>query len=172
MLRKHISLKSSYTVNECLDLLRPHIDSTFLKLGGKDFAGKVAKDKASFRKKLSYNNGFQTVLSAKLSSQENATGTLIEARVGMGTTTILSGLVWLSVVTLATLFCSLPLAFQYLFSQTPEPGGNSILLIIIPPSLLLFGALLVSFGRWLARDEEAVLMTFLQTCLKAEIVTK
>lgn len=167
MFRKRISLIAPHSIAECKNLLSPHIDTSFIKDGFQSFVGKLTETKLRIRKRIHYRNGYQTVLDARLLPSDDESQTVIAGHIGLQIFAIWYGLIWTSGVLLGIIFLSIPSIIEYL-STYPKPQTEGIFIgIFVPPCMLLFSILLVTFGRWLARHEEAQLRAFLQETIQA-----
>lgn len=144
--------ETTLTPEECAARLRPAIDDYLMIFGGKSVIGHAHAGGASLRKRIWYRNGFQTVLDAKF-RREGAT-TIVEGRTGMGTFTKLFMLAWCGMLIL--------IGGGMMLSVLSASGGvEGIGVGLFPFGMIAFAVVLVGFGRWLARDEAAFLLSFL-----------
>lgn len=167
MLRKKIALIAPHAVAECVELLMPHIDTSFMKLGKQAYAGRLTDSKICIRKRIRYNNGFQTVLEASMLAGADQNQTKIVGHIGLRRATICFGVFWIAFVLLGVVVLSIPTAMDHFSGHPQTVTGNPLIAIFVPPGMLLFTFLLVSFGRWLARREESEITTFLTQTIHA-----
>jgi hypothetical protein len=159
MIRKHLVLISPHDVNECLARLGPHVDTSFFGFGTQPFLGKLTPARLAIHKRIHYRNGFQTWLEATFEPFHG--GTRLNTDIGMNRFTIFFGFFWFAIVLISILFLSLPTAIRYGGSKQALPG------ILVPPGMFIFGVILFFFGRWLARNEETELLTFLENTIQS-----
>jgi hypothetical protein len=109
-----------------------------------------------------YGNSFQTVLSGSMRWRDGQTEIACRA-----------GLRWMVIVFMAVWFAGVT-SFAILFGETLVArilsGDHSLensIGLLIPPGMMLFGVLLVWFGRTLAGTEEQTLIDFLRDTIDA-----
>jgi len=159
-------LCSPHSVEECHRRLKESVDTSFFPYFSlKPVAGRVSKTSISIRKNINYVNSFQTVLRGSL--RPKGSGTEIEAKVGLhpfvktfmfiwfGGLFIIGGMIFL--VTLSSLFI-----------KNSSIDIGTIMGILMPPGMAIFGIALLKFGKHLARKESAFLKGFLFNLLDAK----
>jgi hypothetical protein len=149
-------MTSPLSRDELASTLREQIDSPFVLFGKKTFIGRASASRIWIVRRVGYRNSFQTVLTATLSTSDSG-GTLLRCRTGMSAFVIAFLSVWFGgVLTIGGAVVSLPFI---------EAAWKPELLIL--PAMLLFGVGLVSFGRWLAKGEDELLVSFLEDAVDA-----
>jgi hypothetical protein len=104
-------------------------------------------------KTLRYRNSFQTEARGRWSSE--GTGTRIELSLGMNRLSVVALIFALVVVGAVT----------SRFGFTPTAEVSTLLVRAIPVLMLILGAALVAFGRWLSRRESDELIALLSRTL-------
>lgn len=159
-------IHTALTPDQCRERLAAEIDSDgILTLGGAFGSKRVigSVDDAGFRLhvRIGYRNSFQTFLTGKF--VEDAYGTSVQMRSGMHPFVTAFMCVWMTGAILggvgATIASMCEILTKGSFVALPLAG--------LPVLFPLFGVGLVSFGRWLARDEENELAQFVIDKLKA-----
>src|SRR4051812_9631912 len=110
MLRRKVSLLAPHSVAECVKLLKPHIDTSFMKVGKQPYTGKLSDSKLSIRKRIHYRNGFQTMLEAVMLPGVDQNQTRIVGHIGLQTASIYFGAFWIAFVLLLVVSLSIPAA--------------------------------------------------------------
>jgi len=151
--------ETTLTPEECAARLRPAIDGYLMFFGGKSVIGHANTGGASLRKRIWYRNSFQTVLDARF--RQEGTTTIVEGRTGMGILTRVFMLIWCGAVLLIGGGVTLSAL------SASEGGAGTIGAGLFPVGMVAFAVALVTFGRWLARDEAAFLLSFLRGRLDA-----
>lgn len=156
-------LASPLSPTQCAQTLREAVDSPWVFLGKKPVVGTVGEDNAVLRKRIKGRNSFQTLLKVKMSGRTD--GTALSCKGGMSLAVAIFITLWLGVVLviggavfLATV-ASLTGAGE---SEIPPAIG-----LFVPPTLLVFGVLLLTIGRKMAKAEEAFLLAFVTQTLQA-----
>jgi hypothetical protein len=159
-----IELTSPLPPDECIARLQAAIDHysfRALVFGSKPVLGRVSLHSIHLRKRIDYQNSFQTVLSGWL--EPDGSGTVFHGRTGMGLFII---------VFMALLFSFLLLLGVLLFLATligANHVDNSLLIgVLLLLGLLAWGAGLIWFGRYLARGEDRFLIDFLAETLQVD----
>jgi hypothetical protein len=125
--------------------------------------GQVTASTLRLRKRIRYNNSFQTRLTATM--EPAGRGTLIRGKFALHPFTRVFLPIWFGGV---LFFCAI--AIVALVSHpggSPQGNGNGWMFLLIPLGMLVFGLALVRFGRFLARDEQRFLTEFLRQTLDA-----
>jgi hypothetical protein len=161
-----IIFRSPHSIEECHRRLKESVDTSFFPFfSSKQVAGKVSKNSISIRKRISYRNSFQTVLRGSLNPTTN--GTEIMSTIGLHPFVKIFMIIW---------FCGLiiiggmiiVIALSSFFRENSPTDIGSIMGILIPPGLTVFGIALLKFGKYLARDESIILKNFLIDLLEAK----
>jgi hypothetical protein len=171
--KERLELYSHFPPEECVRRLSAAIDverslfRTWASLTGKrPVAGWVKDSSFRLRKRITYNNGFQTYLTGTL--QPRDAGTLIGGEFGLNALTRLFIPLWFGFL-FFFMGVSYPIVLISLFKPHPamEHTQDTWPFLVVPPGMLLFGYLLIRFGRYLARDEAGFLSDFLRQTLEA-----
>jgi hypothetical protein len=151
--------ETTLTPEECAERLRPAVDGYFKLFGGKPVVGRVNARGVSLRKRIGYNNGFQTLLSA--SFRRDGATTFVEGHAGMSLFAMAFMVFWCGGV--------MSIAGRVVVSTLSGPNvdGVGLELALFPLGMIAIAAAIVVFGRWLARDEAAFLISFLRRRLDA-----
>lgn len=120
-------------------------------------SGSVSHTAISLRKRLSYQNSFQTFLKARLYPEGD--GTRIIGSLGMHSFVKIFLVLWIGSV--LALMVAVPFFSQARSSDSPALNW------IVPPLMLAGAIAMVLFGRYLARHEAAFLKKFVLTQLDA-----
>jgi len=145
---------------EFLRRLQAGVDSEWTFGGGKSVVGKVDDDGFRLRLRIEYRNSFQTFMFGAV--QADGRGARIVARTGMHPFAAVFMTLWLSVIALASATGVAGLA-------QAEPGETAPwFVILVPVGMLAFGIALVGIGRWIARNERARLVEFLERIAEAK----
>jgi len=151
-----VRFASALPRSACADRLREAVDSPFVLFGKKSVVGTVGDAKATLRKRIKGRNSFQSCLRVTLA--DVSTGTTLECRGGLHLAVIVFMIFWMGVVVL--IGGSVFLAAIIALTTTADSEIPPAMGLVIPPSMLLFGVVLVLFGRRMARGEEAFLLDF------------
>jgi hypothetical protein len=128
--------------------------------GTRPVIGRIRGTRLTARKRIWYRNSFQTYLSAELTDHENQT--LVRCGFSMHPFVIAFVAVWFA----GAVFGGGTLFIQSLIRLISDPSrapGSVWGGLAVPVGLILFGAGLLAFGRWLACDEQAFLIDFVRT---------
>lgn len=150
---------------EIVRVLTDETDRWWAFSGAKPFVASVSDDGFSLHVRQWYRNSFRTQLRARF--HEDAGGTRLSCRAGMHPFVIAFMVVWFGIV--ATISAGILATLL----GTPSGDGDTLRIASGFFFLLLmgvFGAGLISFGRWLARDELARMLAFLSEVIDAERV--
>jgi hypothetical protein len=140
--------------DEIVKRLTAAIDRGWAFFGSKPVVGQVDANAFRLRWRIGYRNSFQTVMFGRF--VDEARGTRLACRSGMHPAVTAFMALWFAFVT--------PLAFV---SVSALVNGASDPALFISVLMLAFGVVLVAFGRWLARDERARLIAFLEQVAQA-----
>lgn len=143
-----IEVFSPFCPDDCASRLDAAIDSEWKFFGSKPVIGRASESSLRLRKRIFYNNSFQSILVATMRPEQR--GTIISGTCGMRPVVRIGMLIWFAGVILI----GLPVAFSML--RTHDSMG-----VAIPVGLLVFGFALIKFGRYLARNETRFLKDFL-----------
>ncbi len=164
-----IVLLSPHSMEECQMRLKGAVDTSFPPyFSSKQVAGRVSKDSISIRKRIRYRNSFQTVLRASLKPSENRTK--LFADIGLHPFVKIFMFIWFGSLILigGLIFIT---SLSSLAKETSADIGT-IMGILIPLGMAIFGIALLKFGKYLARDESAFLIAFLIDLLDAEEINR
>jgi hypothetical protein len=146
-------LVSPCTRDEIERRLRNNIDSGFNLFGSNPIVGWADRERFNLRVRIGYRNSFQTILRGRLIDAGD--GTRIRCQAGMPIFSIAFMTVWFSLI--GSYFVA---ALPHLSWR--DPGD------VVAIALPAFGVALVAIGRWIARDELAKLVAFLEDKIDAE----
>ena len=163
--QSEINLASSLSRDEIRRKLRDSIDSEWIVFGGLSaFRGCVGDDTFRLRKRIWYNNSFQTHLRGHLLLDSR--GTLIRCRAGMHPAVIAFLAVWFDGIALFATISLVSLLGHFAVGW-PIRVTDTFGLLAGSIAMIALGIGLVRFGRWLARDEKRQLIEFLERCVSA-----
>src|SRR5437899_1623419 len=131
MLRQKVTLLAPHSVAECVELLKPHIDTSFMKFGKQPYAGKLTDSKLSIQKRIRYRNGFQTVLEAAMVAGVDQNQTRIVGYIGLQRATVYFGVFWIAFVLMAVVLLSVPAAMDYFSGHSKAVNGNVLVGIFV-----------------------------------------
>jgi hypothetical protein len=157
---------SPHPIEECYRRLKEAVDtSLFPYFSSKQVAGRVSKRSISIRKRIYYRNSFQAVLRASL--KPSPSGTEIISTVSLHPFVKIFMFIWFGGLIMigGIIFV---IALSSYFKENSLKDIGSIMWILIPPGMAIFGIALLKFGKYLARDESKVLKRFLIDLLDAE----
>jgi hypothetical protein len=165
-----VKLVSPLTPAECVARLTAAVDleRAFSPgaawFGSKPVIGRVTETSLRLRKRTGYRNSFQNYLTATMRAE--AGGTSISGHVGMNPFVRAFMFVWFGFLVLfgGAIFIS---SIASAFGVSHARHKNEWMGIAFFPIMLVFGFLLVRFGRYLARNEERFLTEFLIRALDA-----
>jgi hypothetical protein len=149
--------ETTLTPEECAARLGSAIDGYLSLFGGKAVIGHANARGASLRKRIWYNNSCRSVLDAKF-RRDGAT-TIVDCRTGMSRFTVGFMIVWCGIVAL--------LGGSIVILALNSPNGEAGGMALFPIGMIAFAAVIVGFGRWLARGEDEFLNAFLRRKLDA-----
>jgi hypothetical protein len=152
-----IELATRLSPDECVRRLRENVDGWWMMFGKKPVIGRLSGTRFTGRVRIPYRNSFQTCVSADIHAE--AGGAFIVCRFGMNRFVIAFMAVWFAVA--AAGFCGVLLVLLHQEGR----GGDAWSGLAVMMAMLGFGAGLVLFCRWLAR--EAILTRFLCEVLQA-----
>jgi hypothetical protein len=158
--RVPVELVSKLDRAEVVRRLQGAVDSEWRFGGGKGVVGKVDEHGFRLRLRIGYRNSFQTHMFGAV--QADGRGARIVARTGMHPFAAAFMTLWLSVIAIGVTIGVAGL----IQAQPGEPVPA--LLILVPIGLLAFGVALVGIGRWIARNERALLVEFLARTTEAK----
>jgi hypothetical protein len=158
--RTPVEVVSKLDRAEVLRRLQAGVDSEWTFGGGKDVVGRVAEDGFRLRLRIGYRNSFQTFMFGTV--QAAGRGTRIVARTGMHPFAAVFMTLWISVVGLGA-----AIGVAGLLQAQPGDAVQG-LIILVPIGMFAFGIALVGIGRWIARNERARLIEFLERTADAK----
>ncbi|MFH2044876.1 MAG: hypothetical protein ABIK92_07000 [Pseudomonadota bacterium] len=158
--------RSPHSIEECHRRLKESVNTSFFPyFSSKQIAGRVSKRSISISKRIYYRNSFQTVLRASL--KPIPSGTEIISTIGLHPFVKIFMFIWFGglIIIGGIIFV---IALSSFFKENSRSEIGSIMGILIPPGMAIFGIALLKFGKYLARDESKVLQKFLIDLLDAE----
>lgn len=158
--RTPVEMVSRLDRADVLRRLQAGVDSEWTFGGGKGVVGRVGDDGFRLRLRLGYRNSFQTFMFGTL--RADGRGTRIAARTGVHPFTAVFMTLWLSVVAVAA-----TIGVAGLFQPQPDAASQGLILLV-PVAMFAFGIALVGIGRWVARNERARLIAFLENTAEAK----
>jgi hypothetical protein len=159
-----LELQSPLTPAQCLERLKQNTDSYWRLFGTKPVVGWVRGQKFSGLKRITYRNSFQTRILAIFHASGN--GSQIILRFGAAPLVQIFVAIWLAGVLGIGGAAFTSGIIAYIRGDEPK---NSWMTLAIPLIMAAFGICLYKFGRWLAREEQAFLLTFIMTTLDARL---
>lgn len=156
---RRLTLHSSLSADECLERLKAELGSTFVMGGTGPVIGRVSANQVTLRRDIFYGNSFATIVFAavnEMSNEGSEVRCLIAARDGVRAMTA----VWFGGL---ILFLFLAVAMS-----VAQPSPEMWIFIAAPIPMLIFGVLLVAFCRYLARDDEGIILGYLRKRLEAQ----
>ncbi len=132
--------------------------------GAKQVVGRITEQSLRLRKRIQYHNSFQSRLTATIEPAPD--GTMISARVAMERGARVFMAFWIA----GTLVSGCP--FLLAAARSVPATAHEWMGVLVPISMPVFGALLVGFGRYLARDEARFLKEFLIQTLDAQVASE
>ena len=159
-----LELQSPLTPPQCHDELRLNTDPYWKFFGNRPVIGWLRNNKFTGYRRIYYGNSFRTRVLALF--EDNGNGSRIVLRFGVNPFAQAFMAFWFTGVLGigGTIFI---FGLQAAISGS-EPVGNWISLVV-PPLMVAFGIGFYKFGRWLARNEQAFLLDFIMTTLKARL---
>jgi hypothetical protein len=152
--RVPVAVTSKLDRAEVLRRLQAAVDSEWTFGGAKAVVGRVDEYGFRMRLRIGYRNSFQTFMTGTMKAEGR--GTRIEVRTGMHPFAAVFMTVWLSVVALAA-------TIGVAGAIGAQPGAPvQALLLLVPLGMFGFGIALAGMGRWIARNERARLIEFLE----------
>jgi hypothetical protein len=141
---------SHHSMEECHMRLKEAVDTSFFSyFSSKQVVGRISKDAISIRKRIRYRNSFQTVLRASLKPSGN--GTKLLANIGLHPFVKIFIFIWFGALILIGGLIVI-ISLSSLTKNTSADIGT-IMGILIPLGMAMFGIALLKFGKYLARDE-------------------
>lgn len=160
MARVPVAVTSKLDPAEVLRRLQAAVDSEWTFGGGKDVVGHVGDGGFRLRLRIGYRNSFQTHMFGAVRAEGR--GTRIVARTGMHPFAAVFMTVWISMVGLAAVMV---VAGSI---ETRPAEAEQGLIVLVPVGMLALGIALVGIGRWVARNERARLIEFLERTVDAK----
>jgi hypothetical protein len=159
----HLDLYSPLAPSACASRIRAEIDvEKFVSLsalfGSKPVVGRVTDSTLRLRKRIWYRNSFQTYLTATM--RPEGSGTRICGEFAMHGFARAFMAVWFGLVLLIGGGSFIFALISGLRDTSQLQSALSVFLFGAP--MLVFGTLLVWFGRYLARDEARFMTEFLR----------
>ncbi len=149
---------------DCTTRLKANIDSGWAPFGTTPVRGSVGDTRFQLRKRIRYNNSFQTCCYGRL--ETSGSGTLIHCRFGLNRFAIVFMVIWFGFFAAITAGFILGLAtYQPSGASNETVAGFPVFLIAMP----VFGVAAILFGRYLARDEQGFLSDFICAVLDAKV---
>lgn len=156
-------------MEECHMRLKESVDTSFFPyFSSKQVAGRVSNDSISIRKRIHYRNSFQTVLRALLKPSGNSTKLFVNIGLHPFVKTFI--FIWFGFLILIGGFIFI-ISLSSLAKNTSADIGT-IMGILIPFGMAVFGIALLKYCKYLARDEPAFLKAFLINLLDAEEINR
>ena len=163
-----MKLRTHLPIDECRARLESAIDPERFAFtpsghsGSREILGSIGDSSFRLQKRRTYRNSFAPFFYGRFRAADS--GTLIDGECRMHLVVKVFMGYWFSFVVLAACFGIV--SFLSTDRVHREPGAG-ILSVLFPAALFAFGFGLVTIGRWLARDEEQAILTFLKDTLEA-----
>jgi hypothetical protein len=162
-----INLISPMSPAECVERLKPFVDSPLVLFGSRPLIGEVSEQKLQLRKRISYRNSFQSRLVAELSVEDHQTRLCCSFQTQpFGLLVGIIGIAVLFVVatTFGTVLISGAVTGAMLKSANPLLLAIPFLVLVL---LVVGGAGVAALGKRLARGEEDYILDTLSKALEA-----
>jgi len=159
------TLRTRFEPEVCAQRLKARINSDYNWFGSKPAQGTVGRGWARLRKQIGYRNSFQTVMDVSMTPARDHT--LLSCRVGLSPFVWAFAFVWVGFLGLLWLG-----GLTDLFLNGVGADGGGLVFVLFPLGMIGFGAALLAFGRWLARDEATFLLAFVRETLEADLVNE
>src|ERR1043166_3302047 len=132
--------------------------------GSRPVAGRVDNSSMRLHKRISYNNSFQTFLTATM--RPHGAGTVIQGDFAMHPITRRFMPIWFGGVILigGTGFI---ISLVAMLRHSSAEQESFLPFLLGPPGMLVFGYVLICFGRYLARDEAKFITDFVRHTIDA-----
>jgi hypothetical protein len=161
-----LELFSPLPPEECVERLcaATDPDGGFSFFGGNPVVGRISGRTVRLRKRIYYGNSFQILFTGTL--QPAGAGTMLRGRFGIQRWVWGFMVFWFAFNSLVggILFVA---TLVTVLGGPMQAKGDPWVGLVVPPGLVLFGAGLLWFGRYLARDEPEFLRGFLVEVLEA-----
>ena len=151
--------------DECCSRLKESVASSWSFDFPAPVVGMVAERRFRLRRRIWYRNSFQAIAAGTL--EESGPGTRIRCEFRMNLFVQAFMVVWLCGAVLIS--GGLAVSTIAAFLRTGDGGWNALVAVCFASIFPIFGAGLLAFGRWLARDERAFLIGHIRTNLEAQI---
>lgn len=152
------TLRTGLSVSDCVSRLRAELGAGLVMGGSGAVIGRVGSGQATLKRKIFYGNSLATVVRARL-VQNREGGTEIRCLSnGSGYARGFMAM-WFTFILLWWVGATITVVF------TRDPWG--VLFVLFPVPMLAFGVGFVVFCRYLARNDEAVVLDYLRNRLEA-----
>lgn len=160
-----VELLSPLAPDECESRLRAATDrgGPLARFGLEPVVGRVSGGSVRLRKRIAYSNSFQTVLTGSL--EGHGGGTIFRGRAGLHPLVTAFMTAWIGVVATAGAACVV--AVLVALAGRNRVGFAGIVFFIPLLLLLAMGVGIARYARWLARGEEAFLVSFVAEVIAA-----
>jgi hypothetical protein len=145
---------------QCVARLNDEVGSRWAAFGSHEALGRVREDSMWLKKNIRYRNSWQTAMRARI--DDEGTGTRIVCKFGMARVILAFTVFWFSV--------PITMALVSIFAWVESPRDLHWQALLSVMAMPLLGAALVTFCRWLARDEKAFLTEFVCRAAGAHVV--
>lgn len=154
-----VTLRTPLSVSECIGRLQAELGTGLFMGGSGPVVGRAREDQATLRRQIFYGNSFATVLNARL-VPTGAGG--VEIRCLSRGSGYVRGFMslWLGFIALWWVGATLAVIVN------PMPLG--FLFVLFPIPMIAFGVGFVVFCRYLARNDEAVILAWLRDRMEAQ----
>lgn len=154
---RRTQFRSSLTAEQCMLRLREDFGG-LLGGGSGSVRGWMLGRTARLTRHIVYRNSFQTVVSVSVADRGG--GAVIDAAAGVALSVRIFMMLWFSFLVLFAGFAILAVA-----SGSPV-DGDWTLFLTVPGAMMLFGVALVVGCRYLARDDEGVILAYVRRRLE------
>jgi hypothetical protein len=157
-----VELVSPLPPDECIARLRGAVDPEclFVAFGSKPLIGWVFRRRVFLRKRIVvYRNSFQTILIGRF--EPHGAGSMFRGTAGLHPIVVVFMAVWFGALVCGGVMYCVAWVQGGLVGDPPLLGLAALALMGV------FGALVVRFGRYLARTERGFLVAFLADLLEA-----
>jgi hypothetical protein len=156
-----IAITSRLDPDMILARLGEVLDGEWKVFGERPFIGRVSGQTFRMRKRIGYRNSFQTFMRGTVLPY--AGGSRVEARMGLHPFVRIFMVVWLFLVVGIG-----SAAFPGLVEEASDPTRR--LIGLVPVVMIVGFFAMLAIGRWIAREERAALVAFLEETAEAPAV--
>lgn len=156
---RRATLRTRLSVSDCVVRLQGDLGTGLVMGGSGPVIGRVRSDHAVLKRRIFYGNSLATVVHARLAPDRTGGAEIRCLSTGSGFAKVFIGF-WFVFILLWWVGGA--------FAVTVSPMPMGWIFIVAPIPMLAFGVGFVVFGRYLARNDEGVVLDYLRTRLEAQ----